>query len=113
MKRQFEQVLVAQCAPTLWGLKPASLFRYQSGENENLQQAISRSAAELYGEKITLKLRNTSQDTVTFVLKTDNTLQMRLDFKDVHNRNVMEGLARVVQTVLQQNGITIDQVSFV
>ncbi|MBQ2957456.1 MAG: hypothetical protein IJE08_13460 [Clostridia bacterium] len=64
-------------------------------------------------ERVTLKLKNPAQDTVTFVLKPDNTLQMRPDFKGVHNRNVMDGLARVLQTVLQQNGITIDQVSFV
>ena len=30
MERTFEELLVEQCAPTLAGLKPASLFRYQA-----------------------------------------------------------------------------------
>ncbi|BAK99953.1 hypothetical protein OBV_27550 [Oscillibacter valericigenes Sjm18-20] len=30
MERTFEQVLAAQCAPTLAGVKPASLFRWQT-----------------------------------------------------------------------------------
>lgn len=32
MERKFEAQLVNQCAPTLAGIKPASLFRYQGGE---------------------------------------------------------------------------------
>lgn len=31
MERTFETVLVEQCAPTLAGMKPASLFRWQGG----------------------------------------------------------------------------------
>lgn len=31
MERTFETVMVEQCAPTLVGVKPASLFRYQPG----------------------------------------------------------------------------------
>ena len=30
MERTFEELLVEQCAPTLVGVKPASLFRYQA-----------------------------------------------------------------------------------
>lgn len=31
MERTFEATLVEQCAPTLEGIKPASLFRWQGG----------------------------------------------------------------------------------
>ena len=34
MERTFETVLVEQCAPTLVGVKPASLFRYQPGPSD-------------------------------------------------------------------------------
>ena len=32
MERSFEAVLVEQCATTLAGVKPASLFRYQGAD---------------------------------------------------------------------------------
>lgn len=64
-------------------------------------------------QKITLKLKNPAQDTVTFVLNPDNTLHMQPKFINVHNRNVMESLAKVLQDALKQNGITINRVSHV
>lgn len=44
MVRTFEAVLVEQCAPTLAGVKPASLFCWQHG---NTQNTIARWAREL------------------------------------------------------------------
>ena len=31
MERNFETVMIEQCAPVLAGLKPAGLFRYETG----------------------------------------------------------------------------------
>lgn len=45
MERRFEALLVDQCAPTLVGVKPASLFRYQGrepGEARRLAEHWSR-----------------------------------------------------------------------
>lgn len=55
MKRTFESVLVEQCAPTLAGLKPASLFRYQPGEGEELGDTVERCAGCLAPLGITLR----------------------------------------------------------
>ena len=44
MERTFEATLVEQCAPTLEGIKPASLFRWQGG---CAQALVSRWAGEL------------------------------------------------------------------
>ena len=44
MERTFEATLVEQCAPTLEGIKPASLFRWQGG---CAQALVSRWAREL------------------------------------------------------------------
>ena len=41
MRRKFEKFLVEQCAPTLAGIKPANLFRYQPEEQEDVHAAIS------------------------------------------------------------------------
>ena len=37
MNRTFEDVLVEQCAPTLAGIKPASLFRFQADSLETIR----------------------------------------------------------------------------
>ncbi len=42
MERTFESVLVEQCAPTLVGLKPASLFRYQPGPSDEGRIPLAR-----------------------------------------------------------------------
>ena len=42
MERTFESVLVEQCAPTLVGLKPASLFRYQPGPSDEGRVPLAR-----------------------------------------------------------------------
>lgn len=56
MKRTFEAVLVEQCAPTLMGVKPASLFRYQPVEGEALETAILGCTEELACRGITIKV---------------------------------------------------------
>lgn len=40
MNRSFEQIFVEQCAPTLAGVKPANLFRFQSFEPEETRDRI-------------------------------------------------------------------------
>lgn len=47
MTRTFETVLVEQCAPTLAGIKPASLFRYDPGTEGQLHTHTTRWAKEL------------------------------------------------------------------
>ena len=41
MERSFEAVLVEQCAPTLAGLKPASLFRYQATDSRQTRETAA------------------------------------------------------------------------
>lgn len=45
MERTFEAVLVEQCAPTLAGMKPASLFRWQGGGTRTLTAHWARELA--------------------------------------------------------------------
>ena len=59
MRRTFEAVLVEQCAPTLAGIKPASLFRGQSQEGQSLQQKLSRLQKELEPSDIKIQILKT------------------------------------------------------
>lgn len=63
MERSFEAVLVEQCAPTLAGMKPASLFRYQSADKRQPRQAAVRWARELAPYGITVRILKCCQQT--------------------------------------------------
>lgn len=59
MRRTFETVLVEQCAPTLAGMKPASLFRGQSEAGQTLQQELCRLQKELEPSGIKVRILKT------------------------------------------------------
>ena len=40
MERLFEEVFVEVCAPTLRGIKPSNLFRYQPQNRDKLLEAL-------------------------------------------------------------------------
>lgn len=50
MERNFETVMIEQCAPVLAGLKPAGLFRYETSDCADLARRV-RSWNEQLGEK--------------------------------------------------------------
>ena len=50
MERNFETVMIEQCAPVLAGLKPAGLFRYETRDCADLARRV-RSWNEQLGEK--------------------------------------------------------------
>ena len=56
MVRSFESVLVEQCATTLAGLKPASLFRYQGADKRQPRMAVAYWAKRLAPYGITLRV---------------------------------------------------------
>ena len=56
MERSFEEVLVEQCATTLAGMKPASLFRYQGAGKRQSREAAARWARELAPHGITVRV---------------------------------------------------------
>ena len=50
MERNFETVMIEQCAPVLAGLKAAGLFRYETRDCKDLAQRV-RGWNERLGEK--------------------------------------------------------------
>lgn len=63
MERTFETVLVEQCAPTLVGVKPASLFRYQPGPAEEGRVPLDRWRGELAARGIRVQVLRTCAQT--------------------------------------------------
>ena len=56
MERNFETVMIEQCAPVLAGLKPAGLFRYETRDCADLARRV-RSWNEQLDEKRPLRPR--------------------------------------------------------
>ena len=56
MERSFETVLEEPCAPTLAGIKPASLFRWQGADRRQSREAAARWARELAPYGITVRV---------------------------------------------------------
>lgn len=63
MERTFEAVLVEQCAPTLAGIKPASLFRCQTGGPEAVRRAAAHWGRELAPFGIAIRVLKTCPQT--------------------------------------------------
>lgn len=60
MERSFEAVLVAQCAPTLAGVKPASLFRWRDARGgETAREAAAHWGRELAPFGIAVRILKT------------------------------------------------------
>lgn len=48
MERNFETVMIEQCAPVLAGLKPAGLFRYETSDCADLARRVRREKNRKY-----------------------------------------------------------------
>jgi hypothetical protein len=68
MKRTLETLLVEQCAPTLAGVKPASLFRYQPGEERPGKEAVDGLRKELATSGLTLRILKVCGQTGAYML---------------------------------------------
>lgn len=56
MERSFETVLIERCAPTLAGVKPASLFRYRAKDSHALRPTVAPWTEILARHGLTLRL---------------------------------------------------------
>ena len=77
MERSFEAVLVEQCAPTLAGLKPASLFRCRSSCRREGRDIISRWTGELSPYGLAIRVLKTCPRTGDCLVYLYRTAQLR------------------------------------
>ena len=87
MERSFEAVLVAQCAPTLAGLKPASLFRWQNVRGcESAAEAAAHWARELAPFGIAVRILKTCPRTGDSLIYLYRAAWLRRILADPSNR---------------------------
>ena len=56
MERDFETVMIEQCAPVLAGLKPAGLFRYETRDTADLARRVKSWNAQLYPKGLRVRV---------------------------------------------------------
>ena len=92
MERNFETVMIEQCAPVLAGLKPAGLFRYETSDCADLARRV-RSWNEQLGEK-GLCVRVLKGCVRTFVYTSDEVVQQEIALYKVTRSRSVERLVR-------------------
>lgn len=56
MERNFETVMIEQCAPVLAGLKPAGLFRYETRDCADLARRVRSWNEQLAGKGLSVRV---------------------------------------------------------
>lgn len=90
MERTFEALLVNQCAPTLAGMKPASLFRYQGRVPGEARQLAERWARQLAPRGLTLRVLKTCRVTGACMLLLYREDWLRRILAEPSNRRFLE-----------------------
>ena len=91
MERSFEAVLVEQCATTLAGVKPASLFRYQGADKRQPREAAARWAKELAPYGITIRVLKYCPQTGACLLFPYRSRWLRPTLRGPSTRALLEG----------------------
>ena len=68
MNRSFEDVFVKQCAPTLAGVKPANLFRFQPEHEINTHESVSYWNQKLSRKGIRVRLLKECKKTNSYLI---------------------------------------------
>ncbi len=109
MEREFETVMVEQCAPVLAGLKPAGLFRYETRDRADLAHRIRSWNEQLNPKGICVQVLKGCEKThryLVYVYRTKR-LQSLLQSADVrafleHEGYVMPEKSDDILTLLTQ-----------
>lgn len=111
MERNFETVMIEQCAPVLAGLKPAGLFRYETRDCADLARRVRRWNEELGGKGLRVRVLKGCVRTHRFLIYVyrEARLQEVLADADIRAFLVREGYQLPQEQ--EQTGIMLTQLS--
>ena len=93
MERNFETVMIEQCAPVLAGLKPAGLFRYETRDCADLAHRVRSWNEQLNGKGLRVRVMKGCARTHRFLIYVYREAQLSAVLAD-----------RAVQEFLRQEG---------
>lgn len=82
MERNFETVMIEQCAPVLAGLKPAGLFRYETRDCADLARRVRSWNEQLAGKGLSVRVLKGCVRTHQFLIYVYREARLRAIFAD-------------------------------
>lgn len=82
MERNFETVMIEQCAPVLAGLKPAGLFRYETRDCADLARRVRSWNEQLASKGLSVRVLKGCVRTHQFLIYVYREARLRAIFAD-------------------------------
>ena len=111
MERNFETVMIEQCAPVLAGLKPAGLFRYETRDCADLARRVRSWNEQLAGKGLSVRVLKGCVRTHHFLIYVYREARLRAIFADEAVRAFLAREGYQLPQEQEQTGIMLTQLS--
>ena len=102
MERNFETVMIEQCAPVLASLKPAGLFRYETRDCADLARRVKNWNEQLQPKGLRVRVLKGCARTHQYLVYVYRESMLRAVLTD----ETVQGFLRQEATICRQNGPT-------
>ena len=111
MERNFETVMIEQCAPVLAGLKPAGLFRYETRDCADLARRVRSWNEQLASKGLSVRVLKGCVRTHQFLIYVYREARLRAIFADEAVRAFLAREGYQLPQSREQTGIMLTQLS--
>ena len=111
MERNFETVMIEQCAPVLAGLKPAGLFRYETRDCADLARRVRSWNEQLASKGLSVRVLKGCVRTHQFLIYVYREARLRAIFTDEAVRSFLAREGYQLPQEQEQTGIMLTQLS--
>ena len=111
MERNFETVMIEQCAPVLAGLKPAGLFRYETRDCADLARRVRSWNEQLASKGLSVRVLKGCVRTHQFLIYVYREARLRAIFADEAVRVFLAREGYQLPQEQEQTGIMLTQLS--
>ena len=111
MERNFETVMIEQCAPVLAGLKPAGLFRYETRDCADLARRVRSWNEQLASKGLSVRVLKGCVRTHQFLIYVYREARLRAIFADEAVRTFLAREGYQLPQEQEQTGIMLTQLS--
>ena len=101
MERDFETVMIEQCAPVLAGLKPAGLFRYETRDRADLARRVAGWNAQLNPKGLQVRVLRGCIATRQYLVYVYRAAKLQTVLADAAVRGFLAGRATVCRKMPQ------------
>ena len=111
MERNFETVMIEQCAPVLAGLKPAGLFRYETRDCADLARRVRSWNEQLNGKGLRVRVMKGCARTHRFLVYVYREAQLSAVLADRAVQEFLRQEGYQLPAEQEQTGVLLNQLS--